>query len=176
MTGPDGPELVMIWAQAAGRIIGSGGTMPWHVPEDLAHFSQLTMGSPVVMGRKTWDSLPPRFRPLEGRRNVVITRDAEWRAVGAQVAHSAEDAIRLAADGTADTIWIAGGATLYSQLLPSADRLEVTEIGAEIPGDTMAPVIPPEWTVVASDPAEGWHVSRRGLNYRFLTYRRIGTR
>jgi dihydrofolate reductase len=176
MTGSRGPELAMIWAQARGGIIGSDGTMPWHVPEDLAHFKSLTQGSPVVMGRKTWDSLPPRFRPLEGRRNIVVTRDREWEAEGAEVAHSVEAAIERAADGSPDTIWITGGATLYSQLLNSADRLEVTEIDADVPGDTVAPALTAEWTVDSTDPVDGWHSSRKGLDYRFLTYRRTDTR
>ncbi|MBG6053948.1 dihydrofolate reductase [Salinibacterium sp. CAN_S4] len=176
MTGFKKPELAMIWAQARGGIIGSGGTMPWHVPEDLAHFKSLTEGSPVLMGRKTWDSLPPRFRPLEGRRNIVITRDPEWDAEGAEVAHSAEAAIERATDGSPDTIWITGGATLYTELLSSADRLEVTEIDAEIPGDTVAPALSEGWSIVAADPVEGWHSSRKGLDYRFLTYRRTDTR
>ncbi len=170
------PELAMIWAQARGGVIGNAGTMPWHVPEDLAHFKQLTSGAPVVMGRKTWDSLPPRFRPLEGRRNIVVTRDTGWQAEGAEVAHSADDALALAADGAVDTVWITGGATLYEQLLGSAGRLEVTEIDAEVEGDTTAPAIPGGWMLVASDPESGWHSSRKGLDYRFLTYRRTDTR
>ena len=176
MTDSNVPELAMIWAQARGGIIGSNGSMPWHVPEDLAHFKALTDGSPVLMGRKTWDSLPPRFRPLEGRRNIVITRDHEWRAGGAEVVHSAQGAVDLATVGDPRTVWITGGATLYSQLLASADRLEVTEIDADIPGDTDAPTLSAEWTVVAADPVDGWHLSRKGLDYRFLTYRRTDTR
>ncbi|MDJ0334798.1 dihydrofolate reductase [Salinibacterium sp. G-O1] len=176
MTSGSSPELAMIWAQAHGGIIGSDGTMPWHVPEDLAHFKQLTSGAPVVMGRKTWDSLPPRFRPLEGRRNIVITRDTTWGADGAEVVHSADDAIELASNTSPNTVWVTGGATLYTQLLESADRLEVTEIDADIQGDTIAPAISDDWIVVAADPETGWHSSRKGLDYRFLTYRRTDTR
>ena len=176
MTVPFGPELVMIWAQSRGGVIGSGGAMPWQVPEDLAHFRQLTFGCPVLMGRKTWDSLPPRFRPLDGRRNIVITRHVGWHADGAEVAHSPQDALALASDDAPETVWVTGGATLYSQLLESADRLEVTEIDADIDGDTVAPALTDDWTVVASDPGLGWHSSRKGLDYRFLTYRRTDTR
>jgi dihydrofolate reductase len=156
----------MIWAQARGGVIGVGGEMPWHLPEDLAHFKRLTLGSPVVMGRRTWDSLPPRFRPLEGRRNIVVTRHPGWRAEGAEVAASVPDALALAAD--APTTWITGGATLYSELMPLADRIEVTEIDAEFDGDTHAPAL--DGWLATSDPA--WQVSRTGLPYRFLTYRR----
>lgn len=176
MTNDDAPELAMIWAQSRGGVIGSGGAMPWHVPEDLAHFKQFTAGRPVLMGRKTWDSLPPRFRPLEGRRNIVVTRDPRWCADGAEVAHSLEDAITLASNAAPDTIWITGGATLYAQALDSADRLEVTEIDLDVDGDTLAPVLSDGWTAVAADPSEGWHRSRAGADYRFLTYRRTDTR
>jgi dihydrofolate reductase len=176
MTSAPAPELAMIWAQSRGGIIGSGGTMPWHVPEDLEHFKRLTSGNPVVMGRKTWDSLPPRFRPLTGRRNIVVTRDTTWRADGAEVSHSVEDAIRLAAEEAPRTVWVTGGATLYSQALRSATRVEVTEIDAEIPGDTVAPALSDEWMIVAADPVDGWHTSRKGLDYRFLTYGRSDTR
>lgn len=89
--------LGLIWAQSSDGTIGRGGVMPWHLPEDLAHFKQVTLGAPVVMGRKTWDSLPPRFRPLAGRRNIVVTRQADWAAEGAEVAHTVESAVALAA-------------------------------------------------------------------------------
>lgn len=176
MSGVSSPELAMIWAQARDGIIGSKGTMPWHVPEDLAHFKQLTLGSPVLMGRATWDSLPPRFRPLEGRRNIVITRDSQWHADGAEVALSPQGAIELASQHSPDTVWVTGGATLFAQLLESADRLEVTEIDADIPGDTVVPTLSDDWVMVAADPEQGWHTSRKGLDYRFLTYRRSRTR
>jgi len=156
----------MIWAQAQGGVIGQGGTMPWHLPEDLAHFKALTLGSPVVMGRRTWDSLPPRFRPLEGRRNVVVSRQQGWTAEGAEVVSSIPEALALTA--AAPTTWITGGATLYAELMPVADRLEVTEIDAHYDGDTHAP--PVEGWQVDGDPE--WLTSRTGLRYRFLTYRR----
>src|SRR5690606_39050619 len=84
----------LIWAEAAGGVIGAEGAMPWHVPEDLAHFKEVTMGSPVVMGRKTWDSLPERFRPLQGRENIVITRQQDWAAEGARRAANVSEAVR----------------------------------------------------------------------------------
>lgn len=176
MTDGGPPELAMIWAQSRGGVIGSDGEMPWHVAEDLAHFTALTSGAPVLMGRATWDSLPPRFRPLPGRRNIVVTRNPQWRAEGAQAAHSVPEAIALASDDAPGTVWITGGATLYAQALDSADRLEVTEIDLEVDGDTVAPELSDAWTVVAADPPEGWYRSRGGADYRFLTYRRSDTR
>lgn len=166
----------MVWAQVRGGIIGSAGTMPWHIPEDLAHFKELTTGSPVVMGRKTWDSLPPKFRPLEGRRNIVITRDAEWAAQGAEVAHSAQQALDLASEHQPTTVWIVGGAAIYAEFMSRAVRLEVTEINAQLNGDTVAPAISDDWTIVAVEPESGWYSSSRGLDHRFLTYRRTDTR
>ena len=106
----------LIWAQAEGGVIGHGGAMPWHIPEDLAHFKQLTSGNPVVMGRKTWDSLSPRFRPLSGRRNIVVTRQPDWDGGGADVTHSLPEALTEAAQGNAARIWVIGGAELFRSL------------------------------------------------------------
>lgn len=103
-------QIALIYAVAANGVIGRNGSMPWHVPEDLAHFRALTSGCPVIMGRKTWDSLPERFRPLPGRRNIVITRQDGWQARGAEVAHSLEQALEVARSTQADTVWVMGGA------------------------------------------------------------------
>lgn len=163
-----GPAIGLIWAEARGGVIGAGGGMPWHVPEDLAHFKELTDGSPVVMGRKTWESLPARFQPLPGRRNIVVTRQADWSAEGAEVAHSLDDALALAADG-AQEIWVIGGARLFADVIGRADRLEVTELDLAVKGDTFGPAIDGSWSVAAVDPAEGWHTSASGIRYRFLS-------
>ena len=160
-------SVALIWAQAAGGVIGRGGTMPWHLPEDLAHFRTLTGNDTVVMGRKTWDSLPERFRPLPGRTNVVVTRQEDWAATGAVAVHSLEHA--LTASPT-ETTWIIGGAELYGLALGDADRLEVTEIDATIDGDTYAPAIGVGWTRAVEEPE--WQTSTTGLRYRFLTYLR----
>lgn len=157
----------MIWAQARGGVIGAGGGMPWHVPEDMAHFKEITMGAPVVMGRRTWESFPERFRPLPGRRNIVVTRNDAWAADGAQRAATIDAALEAASD--ADWTWVIGGGQVYREALPRADRLEVTELDLEVDGDTTAPDIA-GWTVAASDPAEGWHTSRTGVRYRFVRY------
>src|SRR5699024_1639276 len=93
--------LGMIWAQAHGGVIGAGGAMPWHLPEDLAHFKATTAGHPVIMGRATWDSLPPRFRPLPGRRNIVVTRDPRWSAEGAQACRTPDEAVHAAREAAA---------------------------------------------------------------------------
>jgi dihydrofolate reductase len=161
-------SVALIWAQANGGVIGRDGTMPWHLPEDLAHFRALTGTDTVVMGRKTWDSLPARFRPLPGRTNVVVTRQSEWTAPGAEVVHSLEHA--LTASPT-ETVWVIGGAELYRLALPVADRLEITEIDADVAdGDTFAPNVDGQWTPVVADPE--WNTSATGLRYRFLTYLR----
>ncbi len=159
----------LVWAEAHGGVIGAAGGMPWHVPEDGARFRAVTMGAPVVMGRKTWDSLPERFRPLPGRTNIVVTRDAAWSAEGAVSAGSLDEALALAGD--VECVWITGGGELYRQAIGRADRLEVTEFDLEVAGDTLAPSRD-GWQLVAAEPAEGWRVSRTGIPYRFLTYER----
>ena len=172
------PAIGLIWAEAEGHVIGRGGGMPWHVPEDLAHFKAVTLGAPVVMGRKTWDSLPPRFRPLPGRRNIVVTRQVDWSAEGADVAASVDDALALAASagnghGAHDGwVWIIGGAELFAATLARADRLEVTELDLAVGGDTFSPEIDDSWRVESVDPPAGWHTSRGGIRYRFLHYAR----
>ncbi len=142
-------NVALIYARAANGVIGQGGTMPWHLPEDLAHFKALTHGCPVVMGRKTWDSLPARFRPLPGRANIVVTRQPDWQAEGAQRAASLDAALALAAHASAPTVWVIGGAEIFAQALHRADRIEVTEIDRPFEGDTFAPVLGSEWQEVS---------------------------
>jgi dihydrofolate reductase len=176
--GRPSPRIGLIWAEAEGGVIGRDGGMPWHVPEDLAHFKQVTLGAPVIMGRKTWESLSPRFRPLPGRRNIVVTRRADWSAEGAEVAGSAEAALELAADRDNEWVWIIGGAEMYQAVIDRAHRLEVTELrhagDAFVPvdGDVRAPAIPAAFRLTAADPIEGEHVSRSGIRYRWLRYDR----
>lgn len=160
--------LGLVWAEARG-VIGKDGVLPWHLPEDLAHFKEVTTGGAVIMGRRTWDSLPVRFRPLPGRTNIVVTRDESWRAEGAVPAQSMDEALAHVGDGP---VWAIGGAQLFALVLDTADRIEVTEIDADIPGDTRAPAIGPDWIQAAADPVTGWHVSRTGLRYRFVSYSR----
>lgn len=158
--------LGLIWAQTLDGVIGADGVMPWHLPEDLAHFRAVTRGKTVIMGRRTWDSLPERFRPLPGRQNIVITRQLDWAGEGASVAHGVDDALALA-DGP---VWVIGGAEIYRLALPYADALEVTEIDADIAGDTLAPAITAEWTVNETGSTADWLRSSTGLPYRFVGY------
>ena len=156
----------LVWAQAANGVIGRDGTLPWQLPEDLARFKALTTGATVVMGRTTWESLPASVRPLPGRRNVVLTRQAGWAAEGAVVARSLPEALDRAGD-----IWVIGGATVYRAAVPYADVLVVTELDRAVEGDTVAPPIGPDWQVAEIDPPAGLHASRSGLGYRVVTWR-----
>ncbi|MDR6768843.1 dihydrofolate reductase [Acidovorax delafieldii] len=155
--------LHLIYARAANGVIGKDNRLPWHIPEDMAHFKQLTQGCPVVMGRKTWDSLPPRFRPLPGRTNIVVTRQADWQAEGAHRAGSLADALALC--DACKTVWIIGGAQIYAEALPLADCVEVTEIAQDFDGDAYAPVLGAEWVETARE----HHVSTNGLPFSFVT-------
>ena len=152
-------RIGLVWAEAADRVIGADGGMPWHVPEDLAHFKAVTTGRPVVMGRRTWDSLPARYRPLPDRRNIVVTRRAEWAADGAERAGSLDDALSRAGDGR---VWVIGGGELFRQAIGMADRLEVTELDLRVDGDAFAPERD-GWQTATTDPAEGWHTSADGI-------------
>ena len=160
------PKINLIYARAANGVIGKNKAMPWHLPEDLAHFKRLTQGWPVIMGRKTWDSLPARFRPLPGRTNVVVTRQPGWSAAGAQTAVSLQDA--LAQCGQSEEVWIIGGAQIYAQALPLAERVEVTEIAQDFDGDAFAPTLGPEWIATARES----HAAASGLKFSFVTYQK----
>ena len=159
-------RLHLIYARAANGVIGREGTLPWHLPEDLAHFKRTTLGCPVIMGRKTWDSLPPRFRPLPGRTNIVITRDASWSAEGALVAHSLAQAHAMCPPGT--DAWVIGGAQIYAQALALASSVVVTEIAQDFEGDAFAPTLGTGWGGTQRED----HVSSTGLPFAFVTYLR----
>ncbi|MFJ9614318.1 dihydrofolate reductase [Streptomyces noursei] len=163
----------LIWAQTLDGVIGADNAIPWRLPEDMAHFKATTLGHPVVMGRRTWDSLPPRFRPLSGRRNIVVTRDPRWVAEGAERAGSVAEALELAAEplkSTAPTAtWVIGGGEIYRAALEYATTLSVTEIDSPVSGDVYAPVPGPTWKV-AED--KGWQSSTSGLRYRIRRYTR----
>ena len=151
----------MIWGQAFNGVIGAGGTMPWHLPEDFRHFRSLTTGQPVIMGRRTWDSLPERSRPLPGRINIVITGQDGWAADGALRASSLFHALELgaAAAGPGDRLWIIGGGRVYSEALNVAGTAVITVIDKVVVGDTYAPVLGPEWSLEAVEPADAWHTA-----------------
>ena len=160
-------KIGLIWAQARNRVIGKNGVMPWHLPEDLAHFKRVTLNHPVVMGRKTWDSIPPRFRPLPGRTNIVVTRQPDWNENGAQRTSSLREALQLCENSA--QVWIIGGAQIYAQALPLADELVVTEIDADFDGDAHAPAIGPDWREVARERI----VAASGLPLSFVIWHRL---
>jgi dihydrofolate reductase len=151
-------ELVLVVARARNGVIGNAGALPWHIPADLKHFKAMTVGKPVIMGRKTFDSIG---KPLPGRHNIVLTRDSGWQAEGVTVVPNLAEAIAAAGldpRTRADAIMIVGGAQIYAEALPSATRIEVTEIDAAPEGDTvMPPFDPARWREVSrrSHPAVG---------------------
>ena len=159
-------RLHLILARAANGVIGKNNALPWHLPEDMAHFKRTTLGHPVIMGRKTWDSLPPKFRPLPGRLNVVVTRDDQWHAEGASRASSLQEAMALCPAGS--DVWVIGGAQIYAAALPLADNAVVTEIAQDFDGDAFAPSFGPEWKVTAREN----HIAASGLPFAFVTYTR----
>lgn len=163
-----------IWAQAHKRALGAHGTLPWHVPEDLALFKRVTAGHPVVMGRTTWDSLNPKFRPLPGRVNIVLSSDSEYVAEGARTATSLDEALELAKVHD-DDVWIIGGARVYEQAMPRIDRLVITDLDIDVPdADAFAPPLDPSFEPVITEPARGWLTSKSGIKYRFTVYQRPG--
>ena len=133
------PGLFLVYARAANGTIGADGRLPWRIPADLRHFKALTMGRPMVMGRKTFESLPGL---LPGRRHIVLTRDPAWRAKGAEPVQTVEQALALAGAGE---VAVVGGAEIYALFLDLADRVELTEVHAEVPGDTTVPPLGSEW-------------------------------
>ncbi len=144
-------EVVLIYARAANGTIGREGTLPWRLPTDLRRFKALTMGKPMIMGRKTFESFG---KPLPGRRHIVLTRQRDWHPEGAEVVHDVDTALALAGAGE---VAVVGGAEIYRLTLPLADRVELTEVHADYAGDTIMPQLGPEWRETARDehPAEG---------------------
>jgi dihydrofolate reductase len=169
------PIVGMIWAQTNQGIIGADGGMPWHLPEDMAHFKRVTEGHPVVMGRKTWDSFPDKFRPLPGRTNIVITRQQGWgstpEAGGAVVFASVEEALvegQFSPGG--DEVWVIGGGQIFGQAIDDCNVAVITVINSDVPGDTQAPALGAEWTFRGATPKEGWHTAKNGTEYRFTLW------
>lgn len=158
-------RVCLVAAVARGGVIGRDDGIPWRLPEDVARFKSMTTGNAVVMGRKTWDTLPARFRPLPDRRNVVVTRNAEWSAAGAERASSLEEALELLAG--AGRIFVIGGAEIYRAALPHADGLLLTEIDLDVDGDTLFP----EWDRDAFvEVAREEHVADDGTRFAFVSY------
>jgi len=158
-------DVFLIYARAANGTIGKDGALPWHIPADLKRFKALTMGKPMIMGRKTFESFP---KPLPGRRHIVLTRDPDWHAEGAEVVHTVEEALLSAGDGD---VAIIGGAQIYAMFLPLAQRIELTQIHASIDGDTHMDEPGEDWVEISRDeqpaqdtrPAFAWVTYERGL-------------
>ena len=161
------PTLALIAAVARNGAIGKDNNLLWREPEDQKHFRRVTMGCPVVMGRKTWDSLPTRFRPLPGRRNVVVTRQIGWQAAGAEAVPSLDAALALLIE--APKVFVVGGAQLYALAMPLADELVLTEIDAVLPGTAFFPDID---RTAFNLTARAAHVGSDGVPYSFTTYLR----
>jgi dihydrofolate reductase len=162
MSQPSGPRVYLLAAVASNGIIGANGTLPWRLPEDLAHFKRLTMGSPVIMGRRTWESLPGS---LPGRENIVVTRTPGYEAPGAAVANSLESALALCAGEP--VVFVIGGSRLFADSLPLASGLILTEIHRDFEGDTWFPHYD----------RSGWkesqrerHVAADGMKFDFVLY------
>lgn len=163
-------RINLIYARARNGVIGRDNALPWHLPQDLAHFKRTTAGAPVIMGRKTWDSLPQRFRPLPGRPNIVVTRQSHWQAPGAIVVRDLEQAqavCRAMADPPAES-WVIGGAEVLAQALPLAQRAVVTELALDVDGDVHAPPLDAAWHEAAREE----QVSPDGVRFAFVTYLR----
>ncbi len=156
--------LKLIFARAANGVIGRDNAIPWRIPEDMAHFRRQTQGCPVIMGRRTWDSLPAKFKPLPGRLNIVITRQTDWSAPGALRAGSLPEALALCPPQA--TAWVIGGAQIYTQAMPLATEAVVTEIHADFAGDAFAPQFGPAWRETSRES----HTSADGLPFSFVTY------
>ncbi|MCL2788698.1 MAG: dihydrofolate reductase [Micrococcales bacterium] len=164
--------VAAIWAQTPARVIGRDGTMPWHLPEDLAHFARLTRNATVLMGRRTWDSLPETGLP--GRRSLVLTRDPSFSAPNAEpLASLAAAEATLTSLPPEETSWLIGGGQIYRALLPLVTRAELTIVNTAHDGETTAPALPPTFVLANADPSPTqWLTSRTGLAYRFETWLR----
>ncbi len=161
------PIISLVVAVAKNRAIGKDNHLLCHLPEDMRHFREVTLGKPVIMGRKTWESLPEAFRPLPGRHNIVVSRNAAYQAEGATVATSLEEA--LAQAGNADQVSIIGGADIFRLALPIADILDMTEIEADFDADTFFPEFRQEdWQEISRKTQQ----SQSGLTFSFVEYRR----
>lgn len=167
-------RINLIFAQANNGVIGANNQLPWHLPQDLAHFKSHTTGCPVIMGRKTWDSLPPKFRPLPGRLNLVVSRQTDLAIDGAQVCTSVEAAINACAAQTPTPaeVWVIGGAQIYAQAMPMATRAVVTYLHKDVPGDAYAPTFDAAWTETSRETHTVDAGDNAGLGFSFVTLER----
>ncbi len=167
-------KLAVIVAQATNRVIGRGNKLPWHLPEDLQYFKKVTLGKPIIMGRKTYESIG---RPLPGRTNIVVTRDTDYARPGIEVVHSLGDAVTLAGSlceiNGVDEAMLIGGAELYAQAMPLAERLYLTQVHASVEGDAYFPVFNRQaWRELGREdyPASGCNP----FDYSFIVLERVG--
>ncbi len=160
-------RIALIAAQAENRVIGLDNEMPWHLPEDLQYFKQVTLGKPVIMGRKTFESIG---RPLPGRTNIVVTRQPEWRAEGVVAASGLEQALCLAERESPDELMVIGGAQIYAEALPLAKRIYLTQIHKKVEGDAWFPELSDQWELVSR---RDGHSDKQDLGYSFLTFERV---
>ncbi|MWV42295.1 dihydrofolate reductase [Paenibacillus sp. HJL G12] len=160
-------SMTFIWAMGENRVIGRNNALPWRLPRDMAFFKEQTIGKKVLMGRKTWESFGGK--PLPGRTNIILTRDPDYSAPGAQIIHTIDEALKL---GVEEELMVIGGSEIYRTLLPHADRLLVTEIEESFEGDTFFPEInEAEWKCVQE--VQGIRDEKNPYNYRFCTYVRV---
>lgn len=171
----------MVWAQSLDGVIGLEGDMPWHVPEDLQHFKQVTMGQTLIMGRRTWKSFPDSVRPLPGRISVVVSETFSHNPSDPKLAHddvhivsNVQQGLELAGElKTGPMIWVVGGGTIYDQAISVASVVERSVFNLNVAGDTYAPQLDTTWTLVTQDPADDWHTSTSSVQYRFERWERI---
>ena len=173
------PDIHLIFACANDGVIGLDNKLPWHLPEDLAHFKKITTGQTVLMGRHTWDSLPSAFKPLPNRLNLVMTKQIHWSAPGAVAVHSLEMAKELhqahwtkiypETHSLTPSIWVIGGAQIYAHTLSLAHTIEMTQIDLNVKGDAFAPALGQEWREIHREE----HTSSKGVRFRFLTLKRF---
>jgi dihydrofolate reductase len=172
-------DIHLIFACANDGVIGLDNKLPWHLPEDLAHFKKITTGQTVLMGRHTWDSLPNAFKPLPNRLNLVMTKQIQWSAPGAVAVHSLEMAQELhqahwskidpETHSLTPSIWVIGGAQIYAHTLSLAHTIEMTQIDLDVKGDAFAPALGQEWREIHREE----HTSSKGVRFRFLTLKRF---
>nr|AMP57081.1 DHFR_1 [uncultured bacterium] len=170
----------MVWAQSLDGVIGLDGDMPWHVPEDLKHFKQVTMGEVLVMGRRTWSSFPDSFRPLPGRTSIVVSKTFTEEPSDDKLQHDDVHVVADLAEGlelagelkTGPMIWVIGGGSLYDQALEVTTVVERSLFNIHVDGDTYAPELDASWNQTDQDPSQGWHTSQSSVQYRFERWER----
>ena len=177
---PSNSRIGMVWAQSLDGVIGLDGDMPWHVPEDLKHFKEVTMGEVLVMGRRTWASFPDSFRPLPGRTSIIVSKtlsedpsDEELQHDNVHVVTDLVAGLELAGElKTGPMIWVIGGGSLYDQALEVTTVVERSLFNIHVDGDTYAPKLDASWKLTTQDPSDGWHTSKSSVQYRFERWER----